>query len=122
MTTRQKNQLRLSEIRTKLSELGGLAELTDEQNAEIDGLRAEYQTAEKREQALAVADDTNEETVEETPDAEARALETLVEQANAGDVFCRGRGPPTGRGRYRRAAAAPRAGRQCPPALPPAYA
>ena len=88
MTALQKIQLRLSEIRTKLSELGAVeGDLTAEQTAEIGTLRTEYQSCETRSQALMVAEPVEPETTEETPDAEARALETLVEQANAGDVF-----------------------------------
>ena len=36
MTALQKSVLRASEIRTRLSELGGEAELSDEQRAELD--------------------------------------------------------------------------------------
>ena len=47
------NQLRLSEIRTKLSELGAVeGDLTPEQTAEIGTLRTEYQSCEVRSQAL----------------------------------------------------------------------
>ena len=87
MTALQKIQLRLSEIRTKLSELGAVeGDLTPEQTNEIGTLRTEYQSGETRSQALMVGAES-EETTEETPDAEARAFAVLQSEANAGDVF-----------------------------------
>ena len=87
MTALQKIQLRLSEIRTKLSELGAVeGDLTAEQTAEIGTLRTEYQACEVRSQALIVAEPVEEETVEETPDAEARAFEELLESASLGEA------------------------------------
>ena len=86
MTALQKIQLRLSEIRTKLSELGAVeGDLTPEQTTEIRTLRTEYQSCETRSQALMVGSEV-EETVEETPDAEAREFEELLESASLGEA------------------------------------
>lgn len=56
MTTAQKLALRLSELRGKLNELSGLAEVTDEQRNEIDALTAEYQTKEAQHRAAIVVE------------------------------------------------------------------
>ena len=56
MTTAQKLAVRLSEIRTKLNELSGLEELSDEQRAEIDALTGEYQAKEAQHRAAIVAE------------------------------------------------------------------
>ena len=57
MTRRQKLELRASEIRTRLAELGGLDALDEAQGKELDTLRNEYADVERRSQALAIADD-----------------------------------------------------------------
>ncbi len=57
MTRKQKLELRASEIRTRLAELGGLESLEDEQRAELDRLRGEYGDTERQIGALAIADD-----------------------------------------------------------------
>ena len=57
MTDAQKLALRASEIRTRLAELAGIEEITDEQRAEIGTLRVEYATVETRAQAAIVAAD-----------------------------------------------------------------
>ena len=86
MTALQKIQLRLSEIRSRLSELGSTeGDLTPEQTDEIGTLRTEYQSCEVRSQALIVGEPV-EETTEETPDAEAREFETLLESASLGEA------------------------------------
>ena len=51
MTKVQKLAIRLSEIRSKLNELSGLDELTDEQRTELDSLTAEYQQKEAQHRA-----------------------------------------------------------------------
>ena len=65
MTASQRLQIRLSEIRTKLNELGSKdGELTDEERGEVDKLTKEYTDAEARHRAAIVA---------ESEDAEQRA-------------------------------------------------
>ncbi len=88
MTPLQKATLRASEIRVKLNELGALEELSDEQSTEIDELRSEYQTVEKRIQALTVASDepaetsTPTETTESSEDRELREMRSRVDFGN----------------------------------------
>ena len=57
MTNLQKVTLRASEIRGRLSELGGINDQTDETRSEIESLRNEYKDVEIRSQALIVAGD-----------------------------------------------------------------
>ena len=83
MTELQRSLLRASEIRKRLSELAGIAELDDEQRAEIGTLRTEYQDVELRVQAGTVAEDQPTET---DPPADRRLAE-LEARASAGDVF-----------------------------------
>ena len=51
MTNAQKLAIRLSGIRSKLNELSGLEEVSDEQRAEIDSLSTEYQAKEAQHRA-----------------------------------------------------------------------
>ena len=82
MTELQRSLLRASEIRTRLSELGGEAELSDEQRGELDTLRGEYGTVERKCQALAIGEDQP--VVEErSADKKRRELEA---NANLGEI------------------------------------
>ena len=82
MTDLQRLQLRASEIRARLATLGGIADLSDEQRAEIVSLRNEYGDTETRAQALTVAADAPVE--QRTEHADFRAL---VGAANMGRIF-----------------------------------
>lgn len=73
--------LRASEIRTRLSELGGDGELTDETRGELDTLRNEYGDVERRTQAAMISEDTPK---IETHDASRSDLEG---RANVGEIF-----------------------------------
>ena len=84
MTRRQKMELRASEIRTRLAELGGADELTDEQRGELDKLRGEYTDTERKIGALTVAEDKPEVTEQ---GSEARELAALIADAKVGNVF-----------------------------------
>lgn len=77
MTQKQKLELRASEIRTKLAELAGAEDLTDEQRAEIGTLRTEYADVETRIQALTVAEDQPTRTAAGEGDGENRELREL---------------------------------------------
>lgn len=79
MTKRQKVELRLSEIRKRLAELGSAEEMTEEVEKEIAELRAELREVETRFQALVEAEGEPKVEVREveTEDAEARALREL---------------------------------------------
>ena len=82
----QSLELRASEIRSRLSDLGGMEELPDEQRAEIDVLRKEYTNNEARQRALKIAGDTPT-TPLEVRSSEGRAFRELVNRANVGNIF-----------------------------------
>ena len=84
MTNLQRLQLRASEIRSRLAELGG-ADITDETRSEIGTLRTEYQDVETRSQALMLAED--EPVVTRTDDLETRELRDLERRSNVGELF-----------------------------------
>ena len=84
MTLKQKLELRASEIRTKLSTLAGVDELTDEQRAAIEELRNEYADTERRIQAATIAEDAPEGRETDSGDTELREL---IEGASVGAVF-----------------------------------
>ena len=77
MTTAQKLAIRLSELRSKLNELSGLDELTDEQRNEIDTLGKEYQSKEAQHRAaLTVEAEEQRAAVGEFGNADGEAAET----------------------------------------------
>ena len=84
MTRRQKMELRASEIRTRLAEIGGAEELTDELRGELDTLRNEYTDTERKIGALTVAEDKPEVTEQ---GSEARELAALIADAEVGTIF-----------------------------------
>ena len=57
MTDLQKLEIRAAELRTRLSDLGGMDELTDETRSEMDTLRREYQDNDRKQTALKIAGD-----------------------------------------------------------------
>ena len=86
MLESQKLALKASVIRTRLSELAGLSELTDEQRSELDRLRNEYGDVERRHSAAIIAEDSPIETrvARDTEDAEAREKRELRERVEIG--------------------------------------
>ena len=74
-------ELRASEIRTRLAELGGADELTDELRGELDKLRGEYGDTERKIGALTVSEDKPEVVEQEGP--EARELAALIADAES---------------------------------------
>ena len=84
MTAAQKLALRASEIRTRLAELGGIAEQTDETRAEIATLRTEYGDVETRWQAAETAADDPKPVETRTED---RELAALIAGASIGAIF-----------------------------------
>ena len=58
MTTKQKIELRLSKVRTRLNEIAGLDgdDFTDEVRAELDGLESEYADLERRHRAAILSE------------------------------------------------------------------
>ena len=75
--------MRASEIRTKLADIAGEAELTDEQRSDMDSMRTEYADNERKQGALVIAGDGIPEPVE-TTDTE---LDKLIERASVGNIF-----------------------------------
>ena len=81
MRDSQRLALRAGEIRTRLSELAGISELTDEHRGEIDTLRNEYGDVERRHAAAVIAEDVPPETRtdEAGDDRELRELRGRVQ-------------------------------------------
>ena len=78
MTPIQTLELRASEIRSRLADIGGMDDLTVEVRSELDSLRAEYTDVEARQRALTVAGDVPNPPVEtRTEDAEGREFREL---------------------------------------------
>ena len=86
MTSLQTLEIRASEIRKRLAGIGGLAELTDEQRAELDLLRKEYQDNESKQIALKIAGDVPSTPIE-TRTGEGREFRELTLRANVGEIF-----------------------------------
>ena len=86
MTNAQKLELRASEIRERLNELGGTEDLDDDGRAEIDKLTAEFRDVETRRRALIVAEGDEArkraEPGDETGDSESRELARLETRAS----------------------------------------
>ena len=86
MTTRQKIELRLSEVRSRLNEIAGLEGdgRTEEIRTEQTTLTTEFGELETRFQAATLADPTIEVSTE---DAEGRELRQLTDDANIGAIL-----------------------------------
>ena len=85
MRESQRLALRAGEIRTRLSELSGVADLTDELRSEIDTLRNQYGDVERRASAATIAEDLPAEVRSEGP--EDREMRSLIDRANVGNIF-----------------------------------
>ena len=79
MTDLQKLELRATELRKRLADIGTMAELSDEIRSEMDTLKAEYTDNDSRQAALKIAGDVPAEPVEtrQATDREARELRDL---------------------------------------------
>ena len=87
MTPLQALELRASEIRKRLSVIGGLTNgLSDETRAELETLRSQYVDNESQRGALIVAGDTPATPIE-TRSAEGREFRRLVGRGNVGAIF-----------------------------------
>ena len=93
MTDLQRAALRSREIQTRLAELGGQSEFSDEQRGELDKLRGEFTDLQRRMSALEIADMDMTETA--TPDHQETELLT---RGNVGEMFdsVLAHGMPTG--------------------------
>ena len=86
MTPLQTLEIRASEIRRRLSEIGGTDDLTDELRSELATLRREYVDNEHKQTALKIAGDTPA-TPTTTDTAEGREFRSLVDRGNVGEIF-----------------------------------
>ena len=83
MTDLQTLELRASEIRSRLAELGMLADLDAEQREELDALGKEYGDCERRQRALKVAGDSP--IVTQT--SEGTEYRAMIARSNVGVIF-----------------------------------
>ena len=86
MTPIQTLEIRAGEIRKRLSDIGGMEELTDETRSELDKLKVEYADNDSRRAAMTIAGDAPVTHVE-TRSAEGREFRGLVDRSNLGEVF-----------------------------------
>ncbi len=85
MTPLQTAEVRAGEIRIRLSEIGGMAELTEETRAELDTLRTEYTDTERRMAALKISEPDR--TPIESRTSEGTEYRSMLERANVGNVY-----------------------------------
>ena len=86
MTPLQSLEIRASEVRTRLAELGGMEDLTDDTRSEMEKLRREYSDNEARQRSLKIAGDTPA-TPTETRSSEGREFRGLITRASVGEIF-----------------------------------
>ena len=84
MTDLQRLALRGREIQTRLAELGGKAEFTDDERSELDKLRNEFGDLNRRMSAIEIGADGAEVTESNTGDDQ---LTELIRRGNVGEMF-----------------------------------
>ena len=82
MTQSQKLAIRGSEIRSRLNELNGVAELGDDQKREADALTREYDTVEREMRMALVIEDEPAKVTPTATDGEAKERDALLERAS----------------------------------------
>ena len=82
MTDLQKLELRASELRKRLADIGGMADITDEIRSELELMKAEYLDNDLRQTALKIAEDRPPEPVETRQDGEGKELRELRQNVN----------------------------------------
>ena len=87
MTAKQKIELRMSELRSKINTILAKPERTDEDRAELTKHTEELGRQEVELRAAIAASPGESGTAISREDSEARELRELTERANAGDVF-----------------------------------
>ena len=80
-------EIRAAEIRSRLSDLGGMTDLDDEKRAELDRLRGEYTDDDRKRAALVIAGDVPPTPLEARSGSEGREFRALLNKANVGQVF-----------------------------------
>ena len=86
MTPLQTLEIRAGDIRSRLADIGGMAELTDETRSELDKLKLEYSGNDSRRAALTIAGDAPVTRIE-TRSAEGREFRALIGKSNVGEIF-----------------------------------
>ena len=86
MTPIQQLEIRAGEIRKRLADIGGSAELSDETRSELDKLKLEYTDNDSKRAALTIASDAPVTHIE-TRSAQGREFRALVNKANVGEIF-----------------------------------
>ena len=86
MTDKQKVEVRLSEVKKGLNELGSKEELTDEDRAQFDKLKTEYGDLEVRHQALIISEG-DPEKVETRATPEEKEKAELEARCSVGKIF-----------------------------------
>ena len=86
MTPLQSLEIRASEVRSRLAELGGMEDLTDDTRSEMEKLRREYSDNEAKQRSLKIAGDSPATPVE-TRSSEGREFRDLITRANVGEIF-----------------------------------
>ena len=85
MTPLQTAEVRAGELRIRLAELGGMAELDTETRAELDTLRTEYTDTERRMAALRIAEPDRTPIV--SANAQGSEYRAMLSRANLGTIF-----------------------------------
>ena len=86
MTPIQKLEIRAGEIRKRLADIGGMADLDDETRSELDKLKLEYTDNDSKRAALVISEDAPVTHVE-TRSAQGREFRALLDKSNVGEVF-----------------------------------
>ena len=86
MTDLQKLEIRAGEIRKRLADIGGMAELTDETRSELENLKLEYGDNDSKRAALVISSDAPVTHIE-TRSAEGREFRSLVNKGSVGEIF-----------------------------------
>ena len=86
MTPMQTLDIRAGDIRKRLSEIGGMAELTDETRSELDKLKVEYSDNDSKRAAMTMASDAPV-THTEVRSAAGREFRGLVNRSSIGEIF-----------------------------------
>lgn len=87
MTEKQKVELRLSEVKKELNELGTKADLSDEDRGQFESLKKEYTDLEIRHQALIISDPDPEKKEIQGETAEQRQRAELISRCSVGRIF-----------------------------------
>ena len=86
MTEKQKVEVRLSEVKKGLNELGSKTELSDEDRAQFDKFKTEYSDLEVRYQALTISEEEpKKEEIRATPEEKEKA--ELEARCSVGKIF-----------------------------------